>query len=1156
MIPITEFDLRRILPNNSYTRGRDYWSRNRVNDLKSERLSNGETLVMARVKGSGRNVYSVSITLSEDRSGIVIEGDCSCPVGWQCKHIAATLFALVEEQKQQAQSKSTLKKSFNQFIEQQDVQPDWVKKLMHNQATNNAKNDADLDSALEIWINRLTHTVDSPRAPRSPSTCVLYLLNLTHNTIGRMELEIRVVHTRILKNGGYGKTYPLTNLDSTHNNEDDDILLPWLAALKNSSHLRLGVYEFYNIPADEFLRQLIASGRCHWHDKDRPPLTLGEAVSATPTWQVENDGNQRLAYTFSSPIDFMLPLAPPWYIDLKSNICGPLDIGDIPPKLAALLTEAPVLPPQQAKALSERLGDGSLPIPKPKALQKIQRSKVKAVPHLYLFNQTLRAHRDSYLLDFDNDEAELPMARLSFIYQGKKLPAWPESQEPVTFYDDSSGELVEIPRDSKTEAAARNRMEKIGLVPLTEFYLFPSLDVSEDQSYDLLVVPLVDEEDDNVIHNALLRLSVRIVPQLRAEGWEVDMAEDYFFNVVEPELIDEWYAEVDEGSGIDWFGLELGVSIDGERTNLLPLLVDMLHDMPSVEVMRDLSEMPDDALLTPRMPDGRILPLPLGRVRHIFETLVELFDQEPLDEDGRLRLETLRAAQLAELEAAIGAAQMRWFGGERLLELGRKLQNFQGVQSVPVPDNFQADLRPYQQEGLNWLQFLREYKLGGILADDMGLGKTVQTLAHILSEKNSGRADKPSLVIAPTSLMVNWRMEAERFAPNLNVLTLHGPDRKNDFDKIPAHDLVLTTYPLLSRDKEALLDNEFHLLVLDEAQNIKNPKAKATQLVHQIKAEHRLCLTGTPMENHLGELWSLCHFLMPGLLGDATSFKQLFRTPIEKEGDYHRRETLARRIKPFMLRRTKQEVVTELPEKNEILRSVELEGAQLDLYETIRLTMHDKVRKEIASKGMARSQIVILDALLKLRQVCCDPRLVKLDSAKKVKSSAKLNLLMDLLPEMVEEGRKILLFSQFTSMLALIEEELAKHKIDYVKLTGQTRKRGEAIQAFQEGDVPLFLISLKAGGTGLNLTAADTVIHYDPWWNPAVENQATDRAHRIGQDKKVFVYKLITANTVEEKIQELQKRKQEIANALFTGKSNQAAKLSQNDLDALFEPLG
>jgi SNF2 family DNA or RNA helicase len=415
--------------------------------------------------------------------------------------------------------------------------------------------------------------------------------------------------------------------------------------------------------------------------------------------------------------------------------------------------------------------------------------------------------------------------------------------------------------------------------------------------------------------------------------------------------------------------------------------------------------------------------------------------------------------------------------------------------------------------------------------------------------------DRPSLVVAPTSLMTNWRQETERFAPALRVLVLHGLERKQRFDHIASHDLVITSYPLLPRDQAVLLEHEFHCVILDEAQFIKNPKTTFAQVAYRLKARHHLCLTGTPMENHLGELWSLFHFLLPGFLGDELRFNSAFRRPIEKGRSDERRKLLAHRVAPFILRRRKEEVVKELPPKTEILQNVELGGAQRDLYESVRLAMHERVKAEVDRKGLSRAHIIILDALLKLRQICCHPQLLKLPSAQKVQESAKLELLMDLLPEMLEEGRRILLFSQFTSMLAIIEAELAKKKIQYVLLTGQTRDRAMPVEQFQKGEVPLFLISLKAGGTGLNLTAADTVIHYDPWWNPAVETQATDRAHRIGQDKKVFVYKLMTVGTVEEKIVAMQARKRELVEGLLNEERRDSLKLTAEDLEVLFAPL-
>jgi SNF2 family DNA or RNA helicase len=454
------------------------------------------------------------------------------------------------------------------------------------------------------------------------------------------------------------------------------------------------------------------------------------------------------------------------------------------------------------------------------------------------------------------------------------------------------------------------------------------------------------------------------------------------------------------------------------------------------------------------------------------------------------------------------------------------------------------------------MQFLREYGLAGILADDMGLGKTVQTLAHILVEKEAGRLTHPVLVIAPTSLMGNWQDEAARFAPDLRVLLLQGKDRAQLFDQIPQADLVLTTYALLPRDEEKLHEHEFHLVILDESHYIKNTRSKAAQSASLLKSRHRLCLSGTPLENHLGELWSQFHFLLPGLLGDEKTFNSQFRHPIERQDDPLRRMLLNRRIKPFLLRRTKDSVAKELPPKTEMVRKVELTGAQRDLYETVRLAMDQKVREEIDRKGVARSQIVILEALLKLRQVCCDPRLVKtLPSKKQAAGSAKLQDLMQMVEDLLEEKRKILVFSQFTSMLELIEEELESRDIPYAILTGETKDRSAQVAAFQQGAVPIFLISLKAGGVGLNLTAADTVIHYDPWWNPAAENQATDRAWRIGQDKPVFVYKLIAKGTLEEKIQVLQQKKSDLAQSVLAEGESQKMTLTQEDLQQIFAPL-
>jgi SNF2 family DNA or RNA helicase len=428
----------------------------------------------------------------------------------------------------------------------------------------------------------------------------------------------------------------------------------------------------------------------------------------------------------------------------------------------------------------------------------------------------------------------------------------------------------------------------------------------------------------------------------------------------------------------------------------------------------------------------------------------------------------------------------------------------------------------------------------------------LQALALIAAEKAAGRLSSPALAIAPTSLMTNWRREAEKFTPDLKVLVLQGLDRKDRFDDIDGADLVLSTYPLVARDKDILMGREWSLVILDEAQAIKNPNAATTRLICGLKARGRFCLTGTPVENNLAELWSLFHFIAPGFLGEFRSFTRDWRTPIEKKGNAGRAKALAARVKPFLLRRTKDSVALDLPEKTEMVEAVAFEPAQQAIYDTIRLAMHERVREALAEKGLARSRIVLLDALLKLRQTCCDPRLLKGVKGAEKAASAKLERLMEMVEELVAEGRKILVFSQFTSMLDLIRPRLDAAGVVYAMLTGDTKDRAEAVSTFQDGPAPVFLISLKAGGVGLNLTAADTVILYDPWWNPAVEAQAIGRAHRIGQDKPVFVYKLTAVGTIEEKIETLKARKAALAESLFDPDSAGTLDITEADIDLLF----
>ena len=570
-----------------------------------------------------------------------------------------------------------------------------------------------------------------------------------------------------------------------------------------------------------------------------------------------------------------------------------------------------------------------------------------------------------------------------------------------------------------------------------------------------------------------------------------------------------------------WFSLSVGFDVDGERHDLMPILAGLLKQ----DFLEETLDRPNQGFVYAPLPNGDALKLPIGRVRRLLQHLSALVDPKFF---GKARVHALDAAALAGLEG-LGIETPKG-----LAKLKQRLENFSKVEEVETPGEIRATLRDYQKAGFQWMQFLAGHGLHGILADDMGLGKTLQTLAHLMAEKTSGRSGgRPSLVIAPTSVVPNWRAEAIKFAPGLRVLVLNGADRKKYFRSIPHADLVITSFALLQRDIEKLLGFQYHMVVLDEAQYIKNPRAKVAQAACRVVARHRLCLSGTPIENHLGELWSLMHFLIPGFLGTEDAFNKNFRKPIEEEGDAEKNALLKKRIAPLVLRRTKDQVAKELPPKTEMVHLIELSSDQKDLYETVRATMDKRVREAIAARGIEQSQIVFLDALLKLRQICCDPRLLPEDFAAGIRSSAKLEYLKKMLETLVEEDRKILIFSQFTTMLGLIEEHLVKTKVPYLKLTGGSKDRGKLVEQFQSGKFPVFLISLKAGGTGLNLTVADTVIHYDPWWNPAAEAQATDRAYRIGQDKPVFVHKLLCQETVEERIHRLQIEKAKLADGLL-----------------------
>ncbi|MCF8177520.1 MAG: DEAD/DEAH box helicase [Sulfuritalea sp.] len=1093
-------------------RGRAYAAEGRATVVRIER-SPGEIHVDARVQGTRTRPYEVDLWLEVDAQGAIIDVDnsCMCPMRENCKHVVAVLLSLDQET------------DIAGFV--------GTGKLSRHEAEFPEPCAATLE-----WLESLEEPKARTAPARNSQARVVYLLHTGNPP------SLALGKSKPLKKGGFGKPgvyrpqpYDLGN-ERSHR---DFILDEDIAPLRLFLALQAGGGYFYNEAVDLtgemgalLLRLALRTGRMHLDGLVEQPLQPGESRPLKLGWTHNAAGLQQLYFDLPRSMQ-LIPTWPPLYLDSETATVGELQ-SDLSDHLLQQLMKAPPLNEADAPLVRSQLArlakEQRLELPLPEAPEAVAAGK--PVARLLLTQGRFRHASMSRLHD------ELAIAVPYFDYpQGLTVVG---AEQPVPFMRQrTGGQWQTLQRDLEEEGNVWQLLHDAGLESWqSSLGNYQRLEGTEDG--------LMPPRSDAVGWLSFLNEGV---PEIERQGIPVVFAEDFPYCIAQAE---DWFVAVEETVGSDWFDLDLGVTVAGERLSLVPPLLRLLREQPDLlGVVRGLE---DNQTFPVALDTRRILPVPAGRLKAWLLPLLEFLDED------RPRLSRHNAAALVGLDDL----PTHWIGGEDLRTLGQRLRDFSGMTHCPQAPGFNATLRPYQQIGLDWLQFLREYGLAGILADDMGLGKTVQTLAHMHLEKASGRADRPSLVVATTSLMANWRNEAAQFAPGLKVLTLHGKDRAERFHEISGADLVLTTYPLLVRDRETLLAHEYHLLVMDEAQFIKNPKAQSHQVARSLKARHRLSLTGTPLENHLGELWAQFDFLMPGLLSNAKRFTQVFRTPIEKLGDEDARHRLSERVRPFLLRRTKEQVLKDLPSRTEMVRWVEIEGGQRDLYESLRVAFDRKLRLVLTEQGVGRSQIMIFDALLKLRQICCDPRLVKLPAAEALVKkghahSAKLATLMEMLEELLDEGRKVLLFSQFTSMLGLIELELEKRGILYSKLTGQTRDRETAIDDFQQGRVPLFLISLKAGGTGLNLTAADTVIHYDPWWNPAVEEQATARAHRIGQDKPVFVYKLMTQGTVEEKILALQNRKRGLADQLMkkggAGGEGGGHLLNSSDLDVLFQPL-
>jgi superfamily II DNA or RNA helicase len=1050
------------------------------------------------VQGTQRRPYVVDVRFYDVDDAPWVEGDCTCPVGFQCKHVAALLLAGRE------------------LLEapQDGVRPELMRWLTRFRA----HADADADTGASAPRIALAYQLGWSRLHQRHEIQLLKARRDADGDIRALDEPWSQVEAALIKPPKFVT--------------DDDLVILrslWL----DHARERHGHFPLRGASGGDVLHRLIATGRLFpapaGDASARAPLralTRGAARPGRIDWETQPDGRLRPVLRTEPAAAMVLATEPVWYVDAGAGEAGIVELSlpfaQLPDYLAMppiSLAEAPLV----AAMLSE-LAPG---LPPPPAAPEHAAVRVIDTPPVPVLALTTLA---GGLPGASARAQPADVATVAFDYEG------------VSVRTDSRATLVPLPGGGVIQIRRRYDDEKQRLLELRKagLQVVPARASARHALAETrLALP------DSQAWAAFVDVTV---PELERGGWRVTIAPAFRHRVIEIDAIEGTAHQAGDG----WFDLEMGIAV-GERTVRLEPLLAGLFRRDRRWLGGALDSIDDDEPIELTTERAERLRLRAGRLKPVVRVLVDLFDGlGSWKAEDRLRIPALDAGRLASLDDT-GRWQFR--GDASLRELASRLQRGAGVRPVPVPRGLRAQLRPYQHEGLSWMQFLREHGLAGVLADDMGLGKTVQTLAHVLAEKEAGRLERPALVVMPTTLVHNWRAEAHRFAPELKVLELNGPQRKERFARIGEHELVLTTYALLWRDHAALAEHDYHLLILDEAQHVKNAATRAAGAVRALRARHRLCVTGTPLENHLGELWAQFDFLLPGFLGTQKDFTKRWRNPVERNGDEVRRDLLARRLLPFMLRRRKDDVASELPQKTTIVRSVDLQGAQRDLYEIVRTAMQARVREAVSAQGLARSRIIVLDALLKLRQVCCDPRLVKLERAARVKESAKLELLLAMLPELIEEGRRVLLFSQFTGMLALIAAALDKAGIPYVTLTGDTADRASPVERFQRGEVPLFLISLKAGGVGLNLTAADTVIHYDPWWNPAAENQASDRAHRLGQDKPVFVYKLIAAGSIEEKIVQLQARKAALADGILSDDAQASVKFSDDDLDALFEPI-
>jgi len=1098
-------------------RGADYASSGAV----SFRSTAGYTL-LADVFGSEIDAYRVAVSLKDSDGYAVIAVSCSCPryeSHGVCKHLAATIIAADRFGYTSSWDLSELNDDWDE-ADGEYLDP-------HNSVSITSRATKPSPIAKPVapppptWSQHLAeiartqgHAGQPFQIPsaRKKFRRLIYVIDIARSvTAGR--ISISFMHQDQMKNGDFGaaKTVrqTLEELHAMHSAEDHEIIDRLIGSDWKDSYYSMGVNYYSRVSqcqlapslTAEHLARICATGRCMIApNTDRGTPELKPAVwDDGPPWQFKLNWAQdakRKAWVAEASFQRVGLAGEEESIDLaKADAIFSLGILIVSGRIARMEP----LGPQAMAWIKFLQSKKQLVVPEnefPDFTSKFYETMSSVeleLPQEYRWPVVQsRPEPCVRIREFKNHfRKDLLLANTIFRYDDFEV----EPTNPAARVADEKGHRL-IVRDLAEEARRFQELRLCGFTQLDRYY------AKSESDMQLLQKKLA------VAVDALARLGWLV----EAEGMKIRRPGKFNISVT---------------SGVDWFDLNVECDFDGIKAALPDLLAAI--------------EKGEQFVL---LDDGTH-----GMLPHEW-----LKKYAPLAEFGKADGDSLRflPSQAMILDALL-AAQPDADIDASFRKVREKLRSFDGVKAMQEPASFQGTLREYQREGLGWVNFLREFNCGGCLADDMGLGKTVQVLA-LLEGIRAGRSGKksgtmPSLVVAPKSLVFNWMDEAARFAPELKVLNYTGLERKASADSLTDHDLILTTYGTLRRDFVEFRKIEFNYAILDEAQAIKNPTSQSAKACRLLQAKHRLAMTGTPVENHLGDLWSLFEFLNPGMLGHSNSLSAFSG---RKSPDAESIELLARALRPFLLRRTKEQVLKELPEKTEQTLFCEMEPKQRRMYNDLRDYYRALLAKKIEEVGLAKAKIHVLEALLRLRQAACHPALIDKAKTKAKLPSAKLDALLEQLTEVIEEHHKVLVFSQFTSFLALVKPALDERGIRYEYLDGQTNDRKSCVKRFQEDpDCRAFLISLKAGGHGLNLTAADYVFILDPWWNPAVEMQAVDRAHRIGQTKPVFAYRLIARDTVEEKILELQKQKRTLAEAVISADENLLRTLTAEDLQLL-----